>query len=432
MFYLFKLVLPISLGIDYGRSSHFVFQHTQNSLLWIVPYVLLIIIWIFKKRKPWLMTSAGLFVACILPVSGLIPFSFQNFSTVADLYLYFAMLGPSVAVAWILSRNWKKPVIITYVLVLIPLGVLCSKQTMHWKNNTLLYGHALKVNPNSWISHNNLGSVFEAEGNFEEAAKHYTLALKAKPFYAHANYNLGLVLGKQGKYEEALVHFSEALRLKPDWSKTHNNMGLVLEKQGELGEAIEHYMEAIRLEPDNANAHYNLGVALEKQGKLKDASFHFSEAIRLKPEFAYNLDISRGEKDARHVIGYPDRLSREKENAEEYFRQGVSFENQGNIEKAADYYRKALESNPDLAKTHYNLGTVWFRQGKKEKAIGHYHESIRIEPDYAKAHNNLGFVLETQGKFGEAIEHYSMALWIDPNYDDAKNNLSRARQKQKQ
>ena len=48
---------------------------------------------ISRKRFPWLSQALLISVAALLPVLGLIPFTFQEYSTVADRYTYVALLA---------------------------------------------------------------------------------------------------------------------------------------------------------------------------------------------------------------------------------------------------------------------------------------------------------------------------------------------------
>ncbi len=110
-FYMYKLALPLWLGPDYGRQPEWVLSHWWGYVMWMAPCGLLLMAWLWRDRKPWLMASAGIFVVGVLPVSGLVPFTFQYISTVADRYLYLSMLGPALALAWFLSerRQWVTP-----------------------------------------------------------------------------------------------------------------------------------------------------------------------------------------------------------------------------------------------------------------------------------------------------------------------------------
>ena len=56
--------------------------------------------------------------------------------------------------------------------------------------------------------------------------------------------------------------------------------------------------------------------------------------------------------------------------------------------KAEDYYRRAIEINPNHAKVHFDLGNVLKRKGNLDGAEEHYRRCIAINLNYAKAHFN--------------------------------------------
>ena len=471
-FYLYKLVLPFSLGIDYGRSPELVIKHGWVFFTWLIPFGLVVLLWLNRKRKPWLLISAGIFITSILPVSGLVPFLFQNFSTVADRYIYFAMLGPVFALTWFFSRNWrKKPIIIISFLILILLGMRCWDQTRYWENSSILFKRGLDVNFNSSDSHYNLGVVLVKQGKNKEAITCYSNAIRIKPDFVQVYNNMGLVLEKLKRYKEAISYYSNAIRLKPGFSKVYNNMGLVLYRQGKYEEAVACYLKAIRLNPAYTIALFNMGVALEKQGKYISAMTYYSEALQIKPGFyqaSCNLgsvlerqgkikeaityysntlkinpeyELARnGLKSAlkkqgrskEYISNYFKSLKIEPEGAQAYIRQGTFFQKQGKYQEAIANYSRAIQIKPDYARAYFERGNALLGLGRLNEAAMDYKQVLKIMPGLAKAHNNLGFVLETQGKLKEAIHHYSEALRIDPGYNNAKKNLLRAQKKEKQ
>lgn len=325
-FYLYKLFWPISLGPHYGRMPRFVLRHTWIYFTWLLPFGLAILFWLWRKRRPWLLMSLGIFVAAILPVSGLITFRFQNYSTVADRYLYLAMLGPSIALTFFFLHNRKKNVLIISVLIISLLGYLSIKQTKYWKNTLALFKHNLKINPKSWLAYNKIGG---------------TLAL-------------------EGKLNEAIIYFSKAIQIWPEYEKAHYNLGLALVMQGRSVEAINHLYKASHLKPSNAQTHYDIGRILSMHGNLKKAILYFSRALEINPNFA----------EAHNEIG-------------------VALARQGNLKQAFDHFFKALQINPDDPKIHFNLGYAFSLQGKINEAISYYSNAIRINPNYVEAHQAL-------------------------------------------
>jgi tetratricopeptide (TPR) repeat protein len=285
-FYLYKLGVPVWLGPDYGRSPEWLLAQSWWWLTGLVPWGLAGWLWYKRTWVPWLAAAAGVLVAGLLPVLGLVPFAFQAYSTVADRYMYIAMLGPALALAWGLTQVRRRWLAVGCVVVLGALGIGSMWQTRYWHDSVSLFEHALTVNPRSSVAHNTLGMVQAAQNRLAEATHYYTEALRLWPRNTQAYNNLGNALSRQGKTQEAIEQYTEALRFKPNSAQAHNNLGAVLADQGRVAEAISHYTAALRLQPRYVNAHLNLGVILAKQGRFAEAKQHFSEVLRLDPNHA--------------------------------------------------------------------------------------------------------------------------------------------------
>ena len=153
-FYLYKLFIPIRLGLFYGRTPSAIIENGAIWFTWIVPVLVLgAIAWLGRKSR-WPAAAALLFIAGVLPVLGLVPFTFQAYSTVADHYLYLSMLGPALALAMILSIAGMvrtKAAIIRWGtgVVLLILAGLTVAQTRYWHDSIALFTHAYAVNPHS-------------------------------------------------------------------------------------------------------------------------------------------------------------------------------------------------------------------------------------------------------------------------------------------
>src|SRR5205823_5661753 len=92
-FYLYKLVWPLRLGVDYGRTPRETLASGWEYLTSSVPLAIAIVLWMKRRKIPFLVAGAIVFMLGMLPVSGLVRFDFQIYSTVADHYLYLPMLG---------------------------------------------------------------------------------------------------------------------------------------------------------------------------------------------------------------------------------------------------------------------------------------------------------------------------------------------------
>ncbi len=112
--------------------------------------------------------------------------------------------------------------------------------------------------------------------------------------------------------------------------------------------------------------------------------------------------------------------------AEEHFNRGLTYGQQGCLDKAIREYQAALRINPNLAGVHLNLGGVYYQQGHLDEAIREFQAALRINPDYADAHYNLGLAYADQARIDKAIHEFQAALRINPNQAEAHLNLGRA------
>jgi hypothetical protein len=148
-FYIGKILVPVHFVMDYGRSPRFIAGDSPVRWTSLITLALAWGVWLTRRRWPAVITVFAIFVAGLLPAIGIIPFSFQNYSTVADRYAYLAMLAPALAVGLLVSRLPRKPVLATAALVLAVLGALSVNQLRHWKEDWALVDYTLNANPRS-------------------------------------------------------------------------------------------------------------------------------------------------------------------------------------------------------------------------------------------------------------------------------------------
>jgi hypothetical protein len=144
-----------------------------------------------------------IFIAAVLPVLGLVPFTFQNYSTVADHYVYVALLGPSLLIAFLIARKPRRTLIAILSLVILVLGARSFVQTHIWSDSESLFKHTIAVNSGSGAGWNNYGAVLAARGEWRGAADAFWRALPTAPDRATTYVNLRQVLTAAGDYSAA-------------------------------------------------------------------------------------------------------------------------------------------------------------------------------------------------------------------------------------
>lgn len=97
---------------------------------------------------------------------------------------------------------------------------------------------------------NELGFIYESQGQFDLAEKEYRLAAKRDKKWAVPYFNLGNVYFKMGDYQRARTHFREALKRDPENPDFMNNLAYALYKQSEYDEAEKWINRALSIRED--------------------------------------------------------------------------------------------------------------------------------------------------------------------------------------
>ena len=171
-FYLRQVIAPEHLALDYGRAPDVVAQQPWRWLAWLVPVALAVLLWRLRARARPAVVGAMLFVIPLLPVLGFVPFSAQEYSTVADHYLYLPMVGVALLAAWGASRVSTRSALLIAVPVLLTLATRSWFQTRQWRDTRALFTHNLTVNPRSWTSRVNLAADALLRGDGASAEQH--------------------------------------------------------------------------------------------------------------------------------------------------------------------------------------------------------------------------------------------------------------------
>jgi FKBP-type peptidyl-prolyl cis-trans isomerase 2 len=109
--------------------------------------------------------------------------------------------------------------------------------------------------------------------------------------------------------------------------------------------------------------------------------------------------------------------------AEDFFAQGIAFQDKEQLDEATSLYQKAIKLNPKHSGAFYNLGVSYQKQGLLDKAIVCYEIAIGLNQNLTEAHHNLGLAYKDKGQFDEAIICFQRVLQLQPDHANAYYNL---------
>jgi tetratricopeptide (TPR) repeat protein len=93
---------------------------------------------------------------------------------------------------------------------------------------------------------------------------------------------------------------------------------------------------------------------------------------------------------------------------------------------ALDYYRAALNKQPNDARLMNKIGITELLMQRFKEARKSFELAIRMDHHFADAYNNLGVIYYESKKYGAAVKQYEKAIAVDDSSASFFNNLGAA------
>ncbi|CAF4155923.1 unnamed protein product [Didymodactylos carnosus] len=294
-----------------------------------------------------------------------------------------------------------------------------------------LINNTLPNDPDMDMLYNNIGAVYNDQGEYSQALTCYQQALEIRlkalgpnhPTVATTYNNIGAVYNDQGEYSQALTYYQKALEIQlntlgsdhPTVATTYNNIGLVYKYQGEYFQALIYYQQALEIllktlgpnHPTVATTYNNIGEVYNHQAQYSQALTYYQKALEIEWK----------------TLG-PNHPAV----ATTYNNIGAVYNDQGEYPQALIYYQQALEillktlgsNHPTVATAYNNIGGVYNHQRKYSQALTYYQKTLEIQlntlgpdhPTVATTYNNIGLVYKYQAEYFQALTYYQQALEI--------------------
>jgi tetratricopeptide (TPR) repeat protein len=201
---------------------------------------------------------------------------------------------------------------------------------------------------------------------------------------------------EEGDLKTSELAVLQGMQIHPGAILLQMKYAQVLLNKGKFREALECILSIEKIEERNPDVFLIKGTALlmlEKEGKAARA-------------FEKGIQLAGTEVD------------------EVYFHIATSYVFAGKIDKAIEFFEKAVDANPE---NDYALGELGFfceQLGDYEKSEKYYNKCIDLDPYNFYTWFNLGITLNLAEKYEKAISAYEYALLLNDKFHQALFNMS--------
>jgi Flp pilus assembly protein TadD len=237
---------------------------------------------------------------------------------------------------------------------------------------------------------------------------------------------MGCLLEDQGRLAEALGFLEEGL-VREERQPILTIVGSVQRRLGDIARAESTLQRSVELNPEDDEAHFGLGLTLSNSTPSV-AVEHFRRALEIDPALPQ----------ARRELGQALWRLGELDKAEEAYRQAIE-QNPSDVwahdslglliaaredwTNARNEFAIAVELEPGRGFFWANLGDAYLALGNKEEAERCYLRGLAAEIDEPHVNGRYGLFLRKVGRLTSARNYLKRALELAPNQERVRNAL---------
>ena len=280
-------------------------------------------------------------------------------------------------------------------------------------------------------------------GELESADSLLNESIKIDPSFAPAHVGFSELWLRKGDLVKANESATKAVQMDEEFRSWWDGLNDIRNRiqngkrnvqQGQFDSAIQEYEAITEKYPYFPEAQFYMGLTKFRQKDIEGAAFYFSEALKIYPR---HQKARKGLNNVtKQLLNNGNKAYKrgDLEKATQYYLKAVKFDEQfylafyqlgvlekkmGNSDLAISYFNKAIEIKPDFHKAWFTLGTSYEADNNLDSAILKYNKAVELNPGYTKAYGNLGNIYTVKKDYDSAKDVLLTAIQIDPTYADA-------------
>nr|XP_027785452.1 tetratricopeptide repeat protein 6 [Marmota flaviventris] len=263
-------------------------------------------------------------------------------------------------------------------------------------NSYMEYGHdeatkqaqkdflkALHFNPSCIKARISLCYNLQAQGKFQKAWNHFTIAIEVDPKSYLAYEGRAVVCLQMGNNFAAMQDINVAIKINTT-AEFITNRGVIHEFMGQKQNAIKDYQAAIALDPKYSLAYFNAGNIYFHHRQFSQANDYFSKALKFDPEDDHAL-----------------------------MNRAITNTILNKYEEAEEDFACAVEHCPFWAAVYFNRAHLYCCLEKYELAEEELSKALSLKPNDTLAYHLRAKVRGKIGLIEQAMADYNQALDLE-------------------
>jgi tetratricopeptide (TPR) repeat protein len=299
-----------------------------------------------------------------------------------------------------------------------------------------IYRQMAEADPEDASTSIHISEILRRQGKYEEALTTVKKALKKDPDSLEAGYNEGLLLDVLGRYDESAQVYEHMVDLTSHANGAYtadekNNrtiflerLGAVYHEQNKVDEAIATYQKMIDLGGENALRGYQNQVDVYRDARLYEKAIEVSrKAVEANPKnrdlklmLASEL-VDQGKEDEGIAMAR-SMLNNSASDREVWIALGQIYTRIHKWKEAEEALNKATPLSTKKEDNIYLLflkGSLAERQKHYEPAEQYFRQALELDPNNAAVLNYLGYMLADKGnRLPEALKMIRKAVELEP------------------
>jgi tetratricopeptide (TPR) repeat protein len=210
---------------------------------------------------------------------------------------------------------------------------------------------------------------------------------------------ISLTILQHNYWLNPILFYQRTLQFSPNSFSCHHNLGRLYIKNKQFGKAVEHFKKAIALNHYKVYLAYDaLGTVIREQGNLEKAATYFQKAIDARPNYV-----------------------------PAYNHLGNIYREMDKLDHSLAVLQKSIQMNQYNAAGHYSLGLTYFLMKHYKKAEAEFFKTLDISSKHHRAYFHLAVIAKIQGDLPHAEEWLRKGFPLEKDFQRAYDELKALR-----